>query len=95
MSSFASDETENRHCDWETGGTREINPLRWKREYQIAFFAAAMFGAVVGFFIGLRQTEPSTQFYWLHVGAWGVVGGVFAAVGAFVRQLLRGQNSTN
>jgi hypothetical protein len=72
-----------------------MNPLRWKREYQIALLVAALFGAVMGISVGLRQTEPSIQFYWLHVGAWGAVGVVLAGVGAFIRQMLRDRKSTN
>jgi uncharacterized membrane protein len=72
-----------------------MNSLHWKREYQIAFFAAAMFGAVLGVIFGLRQTETSTLIHWLNVGAWGLVGALLAATGAFVRQLLRERKSTN
>jgi len=70
-----------------------MNPLRWKREYQIAFLVAVVFGAVIGIFFGLRQVEPSTSLYWLHVGSWAVAGAVLAGLGAFIRQVLRDRTS--
>jgi hypothetical protein len=70
-----------------------MNPLHWKREYQIAFLGAAVFGACVGIFAGVRQIEPSASFYWFHVGLWGAIGAVMGAAGAFVRQLMRDRNS--
>ena len=70
-----------------------MNPLHWEREHQIAFFVAAVFGAALGSFIGLRQVEPSTSLYWLHVGSWSVAGTVLAAAGAFIRQVLRDRKS--
>jgi hypothetical protein len=65
----------------------KMNPLHWKREHQIAFFGAAVAGAFVGFFAGIRQVGSSANIYWLLVGIWGVVGAVVAAAGAFIRQL--------
>ena len=66
-----------------------MNPLHWKREHQIAFLVAAVVGAVMGVYIGLRQVEPATNLYWLHVGIWGLAGAMLAGVGAFIRQLIR------
>ena len=70
-----------------------MNPFDWKREHQIAFLVAAVIGAGMGIFIGVRQVEPSTNAYWLHVGSWGVAGTMLAAFGAFIRQLIRNKNS--
>jgi hypothetical protein len=50
--------------DGHRGGAKsKMNPLHGKREHQIAFLMAAVFGAVLGSFIGLRQVEPSTSLY--------------------------------
>jgi hypothetical protein len=68
-----------------------MNPLHWKREYQIAFLGAAVLGSYIGTFVGVRQAEPSATFYWLWVGLWGVAGTLMSAAGAFIRQLLRDQ----
>ena len=70
-----------------------MNPLHWKREHQIAFLVAAVFGAGMGIFIGMRQVEPSTSPDWLHVASWGVAGAMLAGAGAYVRQLIRNKNS--
>jgi FtsH-binding integral membrane protein len=70
-----------------------MNPVHWKREHQIAFLVAAVIGAGMGIYIGVRQVEPSTNAYWLHVGLWGVAGMMLAAAGAFIRQLIRNRNS--
>jgi hypothetical protein len=66
-----------------------MNPLHWKQEHQIAFLVAAVFGAIMGITIGLRQVEPSTSLYWLHGGLWGLAGAMLAGAGAFIRQLIR------
>lgn len=66
-----------------------MNPLRWKREHQIAFVGAAVFGACIGAFGGAQQVEPSANLYWLWVGLWGTAGAVMAAAGAFIRQMFR------
>jgi hypothetical protein len=66
-----------------------MNPLRWKREHQIAFLGAVVIGACIGVFAGARQFEPSTSDYWAWVGLWGLAGAVMAAAGAYIRQLLR------
>lgn len=69
-----------------------MNPFHWKREHQIAFLIAVVFGAGMGIYIGLRQIEPSADGYWLHVGLWGVAGALLAGAGAFIRQLMRNRN---
>jgi hypothetical protein len=66
-----------------------MNPLRWKREHQIAFLGATVVGACIGIFAGIRQVEPFANLYWLWVGLWGAGGAVLGAAGAFIRQLLR------
>jgi hypothetical protein len=70
-----------------------MNPLRWKREHQIAFFGAAVFGACIGIFAGVRRVEQSANLYWLVVGLWGAAGAAMGASGAFIRQLLRDRAS--
>jgi FtsH-binding integral membrane protein len=70
-----------------------MNPFHWKREHQIAFLVAVVFGAGMGIYIGLRQIEPSAGGYWLHMGLWGVAGAVLAGTGAYIRQLIRKRNS--
>jgi hypothetical protein len=70
-----------------------MNPLRWKREHQIAFIGAAVFGACIGIFGGIKQVDPSANLYWLWVGLWGTGGGVMAAAGAFIRQMFRDRAS--
>jgi hypothetical protein len=70
-----------------------MNPLRWKREHQIAFLGAAVVGAGIGIFAGTRQVEPSVNHYWLSLALWGVAGAVTGAAGAFMRQLARDRSS--
>jgi hypothetical protein len=68
---------------------KRMNPLHWKRDHQIAFLGAAVLGACIGTFVGVRQVEPSANFYWLWVGLWGAAGTLMSAAGAFIRQLFR------
>ena len=75
------------------GAEGKINPLNWKREHQIAFLVAVIFGACIGIFAGVQQIEPSTDLYWLSVALWGTAGAVMAAVGAFIRQMFRDRAS--
>lgn len=70
-----------------------MNPLRWKREHQIAFLGAAAFGACIGIFGGVQQVEPSASAYWLRVALWGAAGALMGAAGASIRQLLRDRTS--
>jgi hypothetical protein len=35
-----------------------LNPLRWKREHQIAFFCAAALGCLVGLIVGIQHVSP-------------------------------------
>jgi hypothetical protein len=69
-----------------------MNPLHWKRDYQIAFLIAVLLGAGMGIYIGQRQVDPSTSAYWLRIGLSGVAGAVLAGAGAFIRQLMRNRN---
>jgi hypothetical protein len=48
-----------------------MNPLHWKREHQIAFLGAAVFGACVGIFAGIQQVEPSAN---PHLAVGGAMG---------------------
>ena len=66
-----------------------MNPLNWKREYQIALFVAAIFGFCIGIYAGVRSVDPHTNLYLLQVGLWGAGGCVLGAAGGFLRQLLR------
>ena len=66
-----------------------MNPFDWKREHQIAFLIAALIGAGMGIYIGMRQVAPSSSSDWLQVGAWGIAGTMLAAAGAYFRQLMR------
>jgi hypothetical protein len=63
-----------------------MNPLNWKREYQIAFVVATIIGAGMGVYIGLRQSPPLDE---LHLTLWGIGGAVLGAAGAFIRQSMR------
>ena len=69
-----------------------MNPIRWKRDHQIAFLGAAVFGAFVGIVVGVRRTDPSASqdLYWLTLGLWAGAGAAAGAAGGFIRQLLRG-----
>lgn len=68
-----------------------MNPLRWKREHRIAFFGAMVFGACLGFVVGLRRVDPQVvqHFYWLWLAVWIISGAVLGAIGGFIRQSLR------
>ena len=71
-----------------------MNPIHWKREHQIAFLVALVFGAGMGIFIGIRQVDPSIGPDWLHVASWGVAGAMLAGAGAYIRQIIRDKNGT-
>jgi hypothetical protein len=71
-----------------------MNPLHWRREHQIAFLVAVVFGAGVGIFIGIRQVEQSAGPGWLHFALWGVAGAMLAGAGAYIRQLIRDKSGT-
>jgi uncharacterized membrane protein len=66
-----------------------MNPSKWKRDYQVAFVGATIFGASMGVFIGLRQTAATDG---LHLTLWGIAGAALGAAGAFIRQLMRNRN---
>jgi hypothetical protein len=67
-------------------GKGNVNPLRWKREHQIAFWVAVGLGGSMGIAVGLQRVGPSAPVLW------GVVGAVMAGAGAYVRQLLRNRD---
>jgi hypothetical protein len=71
-----------------------MNPLRWKREHQIALLGAAVVGAAIGIFAGTRQIEPSADHYWIWLGIWGAAGTGMGATGGFIRQLSRSRTSS-
>ena len=71
----------------------QMNPLKWKREYQIALFIAAIFGFCIGIYAGVRNVDPNTNLYLLRVCLWGAGGCVLGAAGGFLRQMLRDRNS--
>ena len=71
-----------------------MNPLHWKKEHQIAFLAASVFGAGMGIFIALRQPDQSNMPLWLYVILWGAGGAALAALGAYFRQIIRNRNSS-
>jgi len=64
-----------------------MNPVRWKREHQIAFLVAIALGGTIGIVVGLQRAGPSASVLW------GAVGALMAGAGAYVRQLLRNRNS--
>lgn len=69
-----------------------MNPLRWNLvEHRIAFFVATIFGACMGFIVGLRRVDPSVaqDFYWLWFAVWIISGALLGATGAVIRQMLR------
>jgi len=88
-----ADELDSRRTG--DGGTSDeepkMNPLRWTREHRIAFFVATVFGACMGFIVGLRRVDPSLvqNFYWLRLAMWIISGAVLGAIGAIIRQTLR------
>lgn len=46
------------------GGDFQMNPLKWKREHQIALACAAALGAVIGAIFGFWYLIPAHHFYW-------------------------------
>jgi hypothetical protein len=62
-----------------------MNPLRWKREHKIALLAAAVLGACIGIFAGVRQTGSQPD----QVALWAIAGAAMGVVGVFLRVLLR------
>ena len=69
----------------------KMSPLRWNPEHRIALFVATIFGACMGFIVGLRRVDPSVvqNFYWLWLAVWVISGAVLGAIGAVIRQMLR------
>ena len=75
----------------ELGDRRNMNPLRWNGEHRFAFWVATIFGACMGFIVGIRRDDPSViqNVYWLWLTVCVMSGAVLGAIGAFIRQLLR------
>lgn len=71
----------------------KLNPLYWKKEHQIAFLAATAVGAGMGIFIALKQADQFNMPYELYVMLWGAGGAALAALGAYLRQIIRNRNS--
>jgi hypothetical protein len=84
---------DNRRID-SKAEQKAMNPVRWKREHQIALLGAAVVGAATGIFAGTRQVEPSADHYWIWLGIWGAAGTVMGATGGFIRQLSRSRTSS-
>ena len=51
-----------------------MNPLRWKREHQIALLGVAVVGAAMRHFGGIVQIEPAADHNWIRLGIWGARG---------------------
>ena len=68
-----------------------MSPHRWNREHRFAFWIATIFGACMGFIVGIRRVDPTVtqNLYWLWLTVWVMSGAVLGAIGAFIRQLLR------
>ena len=57
----------------------------------IGVYAATIFGAGMGFVVGLRRLEPTMDqdLYWLWLALWVGSGAAIGAAGGFILQLLR------
>jgi hypothetical protein len=80
-----------------------MNPLRWKREHQIALLGAGIIGAVVGFIFGVRAADPYGRAfehfgnngmtwintYWIVVVAWSLLAACLGSGTVYVFQLSR------
>ena len=66
-----------------------MNPLTWKRVDRIAFVIGAVFGACIGFVVGIRRLDPAMNqdLYWLWLGLWVGPGALIGAAGTFIWQL--------
>jgi hypothetical protein len=80
-----------------------MNPLRWKREHQIALLGAAIIGAIVGFIFGIHEADPYGKIfkhfgyygytwvdtYWIVVALWSLFGACMVSGAIYVFQLSR------
>jgi hypothetical protein len=73
------------------GNGPTMNPLYWTRDHRFAFLATTICGACLGVVAGVRPFDPGVNqnLYWLWLGAWVASGALLAAVGAYIRELLR------
>lgn len=77
-----------------------MNPARWHREVQIAWFVTWIIGAIVGMIFAWLQTPfheapqasrlfllwlPNVALYW----PWSVIGAILAGLSFYVVRLLR------
>ena len=63
----------------------------WKRSERIAFHAAMILGAGVGFIVGLRRLQPAVDqdLYWVWLLLWVAGGAALGAAGGLIQRLLR------
>ncbi|HEV2562427.1 MAG TPA: hypothetical protein VGT78_09825 [Rhizomicrobium sp.] len=71
-----------------------MNPLKWKKEYQIALSIAVALGAFLGWLYGLQNVDWMFHHhywfdYWLAVGKWSALGALIGGALIYVWQLLR------
>lgn len=75
-----------------------MNPMKWKREHQVAFGIAALIGAVLGVLVAYTtRTNPNSLgfFYWVELRGWpaaiwpGLLGAAVGSGIVYVRQLLK------
>jgi hypothetical protein len=70
-----------------------MNPLKWRREHQVALVLGALIGVAVGLAIGFiyNGVHYVTLFPWLAGGSalrWGVFGALVGGATIYMRQLL-------
>jgi hypothetical protein len=44
-----------------------MNPLKWKREHQVALFCAVVLGCLAGLILGLREIKPYGHGRWIEL----------------------------
>jgi hypothetical protein len=82
-----------------------MNPMKWKREHQLALVLASALGFLFGMMFGIYRVSPYghsinldpsgiccdhlVSIYWFLVSLWGIFGVGIAAAIVYIRQLLR------
>ena len=78
-----------------------MNPLRWKREHQLALVVAALIGLIVGEVVGFALTGAGERFgawleesFWYHYITfggfmWGIFGAIIGAAIVYTANLIR------